>query len=218
MTGCGDCCSETTTGKIDRGFRRILWIALGVNAAMFVAEVVASLVAGSVSLQADALDFFGDAANYGISLLVLAMGLAARARAALFKGATMAAFGSWVIGNAAYHAITGAVPEPLVMGPVAILALAANVSVAVLLYRHRNGDSNRQSVWLCSRNDAIGNVAVFLAAIGVFATGTGWPDILVAVMIATLNLSAAWRVFFQARGELAATRHVGATPQHEVTR
>lgn len=204
MAGCPSCGVETPAAGMDDEFRRVLWIALGVNAAMFVGEVVAALVAGSVSLQADALDFLGDAANYAISLLVLGMGIAARARAALFKGATMAAFGAWVIGNAVHHAIVGKVPEPLIMGPVAILALVANVSVAVLLYRHRNGDSNRQSVWLCSRNDAIGNVAVLLAAAGVFATGSGWPDVLVAVAIAALNISAALGVFVQARRELAA--------------
>lgn len=206
MAGCQGCEVDTPAAGMGGGFRRVLWIALGVNAAMFVGEVAAALVAGSVSLQADALDFLGDSANYAISLLVLGMGIAARARAALFKGATMAAFGAWVIGNAVHHAITGKVPEPLIMGPVAILALVANVSVAVLLYRHRNGDSNRQSVWLCSRNDAIGNVAVLLAAAGVFATGAGWPDILVAIAIATLNISAASGVFVQARRELVFVR------------
>ena len=208
MVGCRSCVGESPPSKIDAGFQRVLWIALAVNATMFAAEIVASFLAGSVSLQADALDFFGDAANYGISLFVLGLSLSARARAALFKGGTMAAFGLWVIGNAAYSAIVGTVPEPFIMGPVAIIALLANVTVAIMLYRHRNGDSNRQSVWLCSRNDAIGNVAVFLAAAGVFATNTGWPDILVAVVIAALNLSAAWRVFVQARSELATVGHV----------
>lgn len=208
MVGCHSCAGESPPSKIDAGFRRVLWIALAVNATMFVAEIVASFLAGSVSLQADALDFFGDAANYGISLFVLAMGVSARARAALFKGGTMAAFGLWVIGNAMYSAIVGTVPEPFIMGPIAIVALLANVTVAIMLYRHRNGDSNRQSVWLCSRNDAIGNVTVFLAAAGVFATNTGWPDILVAVVIAALNLSAAWRVFVQARSELVTVGQV----------
>ncbi len=205
MAGCHSCGHENSASMIDVGFRRVLWIALGVNATMFIAEMVASFLAGSVSLQADALDFFGDATNYGISLLVLGMGVTARARAALFKGGTMAAFGLWVIGNATYSAVVGTVPDPFIMGPVAIVALLANVTVAVMLYRHRNGDSNRQSIWLCSRNDAIGNVAVFLAATGVFATNTGWPDIAVAVVITALNFSAALRVFARARGELATT-------------
>ena len=208
MAGCNACERTTSASAIDAGFRRVLWIALGVNATMFVAEVIASFLAGSVSLQADALDFFGDATNYAISLSVLGMGINARARAALFKGATMAAFGLFVIGNAFYNAVVGAVPEPFIMGPVAVVALMSNIVVAIMLYRHRDGDSNRQSIWLCSRNDAIGNVAVILAASGVFATSTGWPDVLVAVVIAALNLSAARRVFVQARGELATTRNV----------
>jgi len=208
VAGCNACERTTSASAIDAGFRRVLWIALGVNATMFVAEVIASFLAGSVSLQADALDFFGDATNYAISLSVLGMGINARARAALFKGATMAAFGLFVIGNAFYNAVVGAVPEPFIMGPVAVVALMSNIVVAIMLYRHRDGDSNRQSIWLCSRNDAIGNVAVILAASGVFATSTGWPDVLVAVVIAALNLSAARRVFVQARGELATTRNV----------
>lgn len=194
MAGCTSCAHDTPTGGGDTPFRRILWIALAINAAMFVAEVVASFLSDSVSLQAGALDFFGDASSYAITLFVLGMGVVARTRAALLKAATMGAFGLWVIGMAVYHAITGIVPEPIVMGPVAVLAFAANASVAILLFRHRAGDSNRRSVWLCSRNDAIGNVTVFAAALGVWGSGTGWPDYAVAAVIASLNLSAAIQV------------------------
>ncbi len=202
MTGCSHCAHDD--GAADASFRRVLWAALAVNAAMFVVEVVAGWIANSVSLEADALDFFGDAANYAITLMVLPLGALARTRAALIKAASMGAFGLFVVGDTIHHLIAGLPPEPFVMGPVALAALAANAAVAVLLYRHRNGDSNRESVWLCSRNDAIGNIAVFAAAGGVFATGSIWPDILVAAVIASLNIAAALKVARQARGELAA--------------
>lgn len=174
MPGCTNCPFDTAAASntIDPIFRRVLWIALIANAAMFFVEITASQVGDSISLQADALDFFGDAANYAISLFVLGMALHLRARASLFKGATMAAFGLWVIGNAIYRALIGSTPEASVMGAVAILALAVNVAVAVLLYRYRTGDSNMRSIWLCSRNDAIGNIAVMFAAAGVFATSS----------------------------------------------
>ncbi|MGE0373128.1 MAG: cation transporter [Gammaproteobacteria bacterium] len=190
----------------DTSFRRILWIALVANFAMFLFEVVASLVGDSLSLQADALDFFGDSANYLISLLVLGMSLAHRAYAALFKSVTMALFGSWVIGSALYRAFTYSAPDAVVMSGTAVLALAVNVAVAVLLYRYRGGDSNRRSIWLCSRNDAIGNVAVMLAAAGVFASNSRWPDLAVAVLIATLNVRAAVQVTRLALAELGTIR------------
>ncbi len=206
MVACSHDACNPSGDAADAGFRRVLWVALTVNAAMFVVEVVAGWIAGSVSLEADALDFFGDAANYAITLLVLPLGSLARTRAALVKAASMGAFGLFVVGDTVHHLVAGAPPEPFVMGPVALAALAANVTVAVLLYRHRNGDSNRESVWLCSRNDAIGNIAVFAAAGGVLMTGSLWPDILVAAVIASLNIAAAAKVVRQARGELAALK------------
>lgn len=201
MVGCTHCETSLEQGQ-DPRFRNILWLALISNAVMFVVELVASVVSGSVSLQADALDFFGDAANYGISLFVLGMSLRARSTAALFKGATMALFGLWVIGSAIYRATIGTVPDAGVMGSVGLIALAVNVGVALMLYRYRSGDSNMRSIWLCSRNDAIGNIAVMMAASGVFITATGWPDIAVAAIIAGLNITAAFQVFHQARAEL----------------
>jgi Co/Zn/Cd efflux system component len=148
-----------------------------VNAAMFAVEVAGGLAAGSVSLLADAVDFFGDAANYGLSLLVLGMALSWRARAALLKGASMAAFGILVLAKAGWNAATSTVPEAATMGLVGSLALVANVGVALQLYRWREGDANMRSVWLCTRNDAIGNLAVLAAALGVFGTGTAWPEL-----------------------------------------
>jgi Co/Zn/Cd efflux system component len=182
--------------------RRLLWVALWINAAMFAIELAGGFHAGSVSLLADAVDFFGDALSYGVSLFVL--GLAARwgARAALLKGLTMGTFGVFVIGRAAWGAAAGTVPEPLTMGLIGILALVANVVVAVMLYTFRDGDANLRSVWLCSRNDAISNLAVMAAALGVFGTGTGWPDLAVASVMGVLALSAARSVVAQARVEL----------------
>jgi Co/Zn/Cd efflux system component len=197
------CCAPKTSPADSPAYRRVLWIALGVNAAMFVIEVGAGVASGSVALQADALDFLGDAANYGLSLFVLSMALSWRARAALVKGASMGLFGLWVIVAAAMSAVAGEVPSAPVMGVVGALALAANVGVALLLYSYRNGDANMRSVWLCTRNDAIGNVAVMAAALGVFGTGTAWPDIAVAAIMASLALAAAFQVVRSAMGELA---------------
>ncbi len=202
MVGCNDCASQGAESLEDPLFRSVLWIALLVNFGMFLVEIVASYYGDSVSLQADALDFLGDSANYAISLFVLGMALSVRARASMFKGLTMGAFGMWVIYNAGYRALLGSEPEPFVMGSIALLALVANVGVAVLLYRYREGDSNMQSIWLCSRNDAIGNIAVLMAAAGVFASASRWPDLLVAVLIAGLSLSAAYRVIRLALTEM----------------
>lgn len=203
MPGCTDCSADTTDrASSDPLFRRVLWIALLANLTMFFVEIVASQVGDSMSLQADALDFFSDSANYGISLFVASMVLTARAKASLFKGATMALFGTWVIGSAVYRAITGSAPDPSMMGSIAFMALAVNVAVALLLYRYRDGDSNKQSIWLCSRNDAIGNLAVMFAAAGVFASASRWPDLGVAAIIAALNISAAVHVIRLARAEL----------------
>jgi Co/Zn/Cd efflux system component len=193
---------ELPDGPIPPGYRRVLWIALVVNALMFLVEVGGGLSAGSVSLLADAIDFFGDAGNYALSLAVLSLGVVARARAALFKAATMVLFGIAVLGRALWGVYSGTAPEPLTMGLIGTLALAANVGVAMLLYAYREGDANMRSVWLCTRNDAIGNLAVLLAAVGVFGTGTRWPDLLVAAVMAGLALAAGLSVVRQARREL----------------
>ncbi len=153
-------CCPAPSPNASPEYRRVLWIALVVNAAMFAVEAAAGLAAGSVSLQADALDFFGDAANYGLSLSVLSMALVWRARAALVKGISMGLFGLWVIGAATMNVLGDTLPNAPTMGVIGFLALIANAGVAVLLYRFREGDANMRSVWLCTRNDAIGNVAV----------------------------------------------------------
>lgn len=200
-----DCCSGgCSPGKppVDPRYRRILWLALWVNALMFGVEIVGGWAAGSVALLADAVDFFGDAANYGISLFVLALAPVWRSRTALLKGATMGAYGVFVLGSALWHLRSGTVPAAHTMGLIGVCALAANCLVGVLLYAWRNGDANMRSVWLCTRNDAIGNVAVLIAALGVFQTGSGLPDLLVATVMGLLGLSAARSVVKQARGEL----------------
>jgi Co/Zn/Cd efflux system component len=203
------CCDHghehATSAAASPAYRRVLWVALAVNLAMFFVEIGAGLAAQSVSLLADSLDFLGDAGNYGISLFVLGMALQWRARASLLKAASMGAFGAWVAVTTLQHALAGTVPAAPVMGMVGALAFAANLGVAALLYRWREGDSNMRSVWICTRNDAIGNLAVLAAAAGVFGSGTGWPDYLVAAVMSGLALVGAFQVARQAMAELADT-------------
>jgi Co/Zn/Cd efflux system component len=198
------CCHPSSEAQCrDQRYRRVLWVVLGINVAMFVAEVIAGFATGSVSLQADALDFLSDATSYGFSLFVVGRALEYRARAALAKGLTMGCLGFWVLASAVWNASRGALPEAITMGLVGFGALLANAIVFALLWAYRSGDSNMQSVWLCSRNDVIGNAAVLLAAAGVFGTGTGWPDVLVASIMGALALQGAWLVVRQAWGEIA---------------
>ena len=198
---CKAACGTTATLN-DPRWRRALWIALGVNAGMFAVEMAAGAAADSRALQADALDFLGDATNYAISLLVAGMALAWRARAALAKGLTLIGLGGWVMITAVLAALGGAAPQPELMGIIGALALAANTGVAIMLYRFRTGDANMRSVWICSRNDAIGNIAVMAAALGVFGTGTAWPDLIVAAILALLGISGGIQIVQQARREL----------------
>ena len=208
MSACCSHCPEPSAEDRarDAAYRRVLWIVLAINAGMFLVEIVAGLAAGSASLQADALDFFADAANYGISLFVVGMALRYRAMAALAKGLSMGAFGLWVIGTVIWHAIMGTVPEAITMGAVGFAALLANAASFGLLWAYRTGDANMRSVWLCSRNDVIANLAVLLAALGVFGTGTGWPDVVVAAVMASLALQGAWVVVRQSSAELRRAR------------
>jgi len=211
---CNSCASESAETKSDPSWRRALWIALAVNALMFAAEMAAGVAGGSKALQADALDFLGDSANYAISLGVAGMALAWRARAAMLKGATIFLFGLGVLGATAWSALHGSVPHADVMGAVGFVALLANAAVAGLLYRYRKGDANMRSVWICSRNDAIGNVAVMLAALGVFGTGTAWPDLAVAAIMAGLGLWGGVQIMTQARQELRGDARSEARLQH----
>nr|WP_315463587.1 cation transporter [uncultured Rhodoferax sp.] len=184
-------------------YRRVLWLALWINAAMFGVELFSGWHSGSLSLLADSIDFAGDALNYGVSLAVLSAALAWRARAAVLKALCMMGFGVLILGRAVWCLYTGTVPDATTMGAVGLLALVANVAVAWMLYAFREGDANMRSVWLCSRNDAIGNLLVMLAAAGVLGTGRAWPDVLVAAGMAALALQGGWQVMRQARLELA---------------
>jgi len=199
------CCQNCHDNDPQRGnpaFRRVLWAVLAINAVMFAIEVGAGLAAGSASLQADALDFLGDAGNYAISLFVVEMALRYRAMAAFAKGSTMAIFGLWVLGITGWHVWHGTLPQALTMGVVGFTALAANAASFGLLWRHRTGGANMRSAWICTRNDVLGNLAVLLAALGVFGTGTGWPDVVVATTMAILAMQGAFIVIQQAQSEL----------------
>jgi Co/Zn/Cd efflux system component len=198
-----ECCGRAPDAhRGNSAYRRVLWVVLVVNVAMFLAEIGAGVLAGSAALQADALDFLGDAANYGISLFVVGMALRYRALAALAKGGSMGVFGLWVIGSVVWHALHGTLPNAFTMGVVGAAALAANVASFALLWAYRAGDANMRSAWICTRNDVLGNFAVLLAALGVFGTGTGWPDVIVAAIMASLALQGAWRVIRDALAEL----------------
>jgi len=201
------CCSNGCSApqaEVPPGYKRVLWIALIANLAMFVVEIASGWNAQSVSLLADAVDFMGDAMNYGLSLFALTLAVVWRSRTALAKGLTMGAYGLFVLGEAIRHLTYATVPDARVMGWVSLMALVTNGGVAVMLYAYRTGDANMRSVWLCSRNDAIGNLAVMLAAAGVLGSGAGWPDAVVAIGMAGLGLSAAISVVRQARSELQA--------------
>jgi Co/Zn/Cd efflux system component len=175
---------------------------------MFFVELGAGVAAGSASLQADALDFLGDSANYAISLFVVGMPLRVRASAALLKGGSMAVLGAWVIGVAIWHAWQGTLPQAFTMGAVGSAALLANLASFGLLWAYREGDANMRSAWVCTRNDVFGNLAVLLAALGVFGTSAGWPDLMVASIMAILALQGAWVVLQQSLHEL----RVAASP------
>ncbi len=212
MSGCCHDHAGESKPVVDARYRKILWIALTVNAAMFLVEVIAGVNADSVSLLADAMDFFGDAVNYGVSLFVLSLAAVWRSRTALAKGITMGVYGFAVLGVTAFNLSRGVMPAATTMGVIGLLALLANVGVGLLLYRYRDGDANMRSVWLCTRNDAIGNIAIMLAALGVFGTGASWPDLVVGAIMGVLGVTAAVSVVRHSRQELAAARHTRMAP------
>lgn len=198
-------CCQGTEPKFDgasTGFRRTLWAVIAINATMFVVEMSGGLAARSQALQADALDFLGDTATYGLSLYVIGMSLRVRGMAALLKGLSLSVMGLWVLGSTVYRVVFMGVPDATMMGGIGFLALVANLVSVLLLLRYRDGDANVRSVWLCSRNDAIGNVGVILAASAVWATTSGWPDLIVAGIMAFLFLSSSVQIVRQARSEM----------------
>ena len=209
MTG-GCCDNDVKFEGLSASYKRALWAVIAINGGMFLAEMGAGVFAGSQALKADALDFLADSATYAITLFVIGMPLVWRARAALLKGLSLGAMGLWVLGSTAYRVFVLGVPQAEVMGAVGFLALAANLTSMLLLLKYRNGDANVRSVWLCSRNDAIGNVAVIFAAGGVWVSGTAWPDLIVAGVMASLFLWSSAQIVRQARYELGHARAIPA--------
>ena len=204
LSGCG-CGNEIKFNGVSAAYKRVLWVVIAINAIMFVVEMAAGSVAGSQALKADALDFLGDTATYTITLLVIGLPVVWRARAALFKGLSLGVMGLWVLGFTLYNVLILGVPRAEIMGTIGFLALAANMASVLLLLKYRDGDANVRSVWLCSRNDAIGNLAVVAAASGVWATETAWPDLVVAGVMASLFLWSSVQIVQQALGELRST-------------
>jgi len=207
MTGCG-CGSDVKFEGLSAGYRRVLWAVIAINGIMFLVEIVAGTIAGSQALKADALDFLGDTATYTISLLVIGMPMLWRARAALFKGLSLGAMGLWVMGSTLYQVLILGVPQAEMMGAIGFLALIANLASVLLLLKYRDGDANVRSVWLCSRNDAIGNLAVIMAASGVWASQTAWPDLFVAGTMAGLFLLSSVQIIRQALLEIQAEKSI----------
>jgi Co/Zn/Cd efflux system component len=206
----GACCGHDHGAAFDgvsADYKRRLWLVIALNGGMFLVEMFAGHLAGSKALQADALDFFGDAVTYGISLAVIGASLRVRATAALAKGLSLLVMGLWVAVTTLYQLLVLGLPEAGVMGAVGFLALAVNVASVLLLMRYKDGDANVRSVWLCSRNDAIGNVAVMMAALAVWLTATAWPDIIVAGLMAGLFLSSAVQILRQGIGEYRHESH-----------
>ena len=210
---CG-CSGNPVFDGVDQTYKRVLWIVILINAAMFFVEMSAGKLAGSQALQADALDFLGDALTYGLSLAVIGMSLKTRAMAALLKGFSLLAMGLWVFGSTVYQVLILGVPQAEIMGVIGLLALAANMASVLLLMRYKDGDANVRSVWLCSRNDAIGNVAVMIASVAVWFTVSAWPDLLVAIIMAGLFLRSAQLILMQAWKEYRTGKDLGALESH----
>ena len=199
MSGC--CGSDAKFDGVSEDYKRRLWLVIAINVLMFVVEMSAGRLAQSQALQADALDFLGDALTYGISLAVIGSSIAVRTNEALFKGISLLIVGAWVFGSTVYRVFYGGVPAAEIMGWVGFLALIANCASVLLLMTYKEGDANVRSVWLCSRNDAIGNIAVLMAALGVWGTASGWPDLIVAGIMASLFLSSSFQIIKQSLEE-----------------
>lgn len=209
------CCGHKATFEgLSADYKRRLWAVIAINASMFLVEMGAGTLAGSQALQADALDFLADSLTYGISLAVIGAALPVRAWAAFVKGVSLTLMGLWVFGSTAYHVVVLGIPRAEVMGVVGFLALAANVASVLLLMRYKDGDANVRSVWLCSRNDAIGNVAVMIAALAVWGTTTKWPDLIVAGIMASLFVYSSMQILRQSLRELRSGQIIALEQQH----
>jgi len=203
MSGSCGCGPDQNFDGSSPAYKRVLMVIIAINFGMFFVEFFGGLASGSMALLADSLDFLGDSATYTISLIVIGMPLAVRAKAGLFKGLSLFAIAAWVLGSTFYRVFVEGVPEALTMGAIGVAAFAANVISAALLLKYKDGDSNVRSVWLCSRNDAIGNLAVIVAASGIAATDAAWPDLLVAGIMGSLFIHSATRIVQQSWAELS---------------
>lgn len=212
-----DCCDSNAFDGASPAYRRALIAVIAINGIMFFVEMGAGVLSGSQALKADALDFAGDTATYALSLFVIGASLQTRARASLIKGASLALIALAVLGMTVFRVLNGGTPEASTMGLIGTLALVANLTSLAILMRWRDGDSNVRSVWLCSRNDAIGNVGVIAAGGLVAATGTAWPDLVVAVLLATLFMKSAIAIVTQARAELKSVSLCDASMSEETS-
>ena len=194
----GSCGHDVKFEGASDDYKRRLWLVIAINAGMFGVEMTAGQLAQSQALQADALDFAADALTYGISLAVIGASIKVRSNAAMAKGISLLLMGLWVFGSTIYRVFYVGVPAAGIMGGIGFLALSANLASVLILVKYKDGDANVRSVWLCSRNDAIGNVAVMIAALGVWGTSTGWPDLIVAAIMAGLFLTSATQILWQA--------------------
>lgn len=210
----GAACAHAPFDGMDPLYRKILWLVIVINGAMFFTEMAAGRIAGSLALQADALDFLADTLTYGMSLAVIGGSLKTRSTAALLKGASLLLMGFWVFGSTLWQVFVLNLPRAEIMGVIGFLALAANLASVLLLMRYREGDANIRSVWLCSRNDAIGNVVVMIAALGVWETASAWPDLLVAAIMAGLFLSSSFQILRQGWREYRSGEDLGALAGH----
>ncbi len=208
MSGDCGCGVDQNFDGSSPAYKRVLIVIIVINLGMFFVELFGGLASGSMALLADSLDFLGDSATYTISLIVIGMPLAVRAKAGLFKGVSLFIVAAWVLGSTSYRVFVEGVPEALTMGTIAVAAFAANVLSAVLLLKYKDGDSNVRSVWLCSRNDAIGNLAVIVAASGIAATDAAWPDLLVAGIMSGLFIHSATRIVQQSWKELSEAKRI----------
>lgn len=192
-------------------YKRRLALVTVINIAMFLIEMIAGQLAGSQALKADALDFFADGATYALSFWAIGKPLGVRASAAFLKGVSLLVMGLWVAGSTLYQFFVLGVPRAEVMSAVGLLALGANLFSVYLLVPYKDGDANVRSVWLCSRNDAIGNIAVVVAALLVALIGNGIPDLIVAGVMAALFLSSSAQILRHSYGDW---QHARTHPGH----
>jgi Co/Zn/Cd efflux system component len=207
--GCGGACEVSFDGT-SNAFKKALWLVIAINGAMFMVEMMAGFMGRSMALKADALDFLGDTLTYGISMWAIGKSAMLRAKVAMLKGISLAGMGLFVLAATLWRFFFIGQPDEMVMGAIGAMALSANLLSVLILMKYRDGDANVRSVWLCSRNDAIGNLAVLAAAWAVFYTASPWPDLIVAFFMAALFLNSASQIIKKAREEMVQNKKQGA--------